>query len=83
MFYLVFESLEKKNECISRLKNKGINAVFHYLSLHKSPYYKDKHAGEDMFWSNYYSDRLLRLPFYYELELNEIDLIINTIKKMI
>lgn len=80
MFYLVFESLEKRNECISRLKSKGINAVFHYLSLHKSPYYADKHEGEDLFSSNYFSDTLLRLPFYYELTQEAIELVIKIIK---
>ena len=80
MFYLVFNSLEKRNECITRLKNKKIHSVFHYLSLHKSPYYGDKHVGEDLIWSNYYSDRLLRLPFYYELSNEDIALIIDIIK---
>ncbi len=80
MFYLVFESLEKRDECISRLKNKEIHAVFHYLSLHKSPFYADKHKGEDLIYSNQYSDRLLRLPFYYELSNEDIELIIAAIK---
>ncbi|KQW97697.1 dTDP-4-amino-4,6-dideoxygalactose transaminase [Flavobacterium sp. Root420] len=80
MFYLVFESLEKRNECIYRLKTKEIHAVFHYLSLHKSPYYKDKYMGDDLIWSNHYSDRLLRLPFYYELSNEDIAFIIATLK---
>ncbi|RKR10934.1 dTDP-4-amino-4,6-dideoxygalactose transaminase [Flavobacterium sp. 90] len=80
MFYLIFKSEEKRIECISRLKSKNIHAVFHYLSLHKSPYYIEKYDGEDLFWSNYYSDRLLRLPFYYELSTKDIELIISTIK---
>lgn len=80
MFYLVFESLEKRKECIARLKEKGVHSVFHYLSLHKSPYYTDKHVGEDLVWSNEYSDTLLRLPFYYELSLEDLELIINVIK---
>lgn len=80
MFYLVFESLAKREECIVRLKNKGIHSVFHYLSLHKSPYYAEKHEGEDLVLSNQYSDRLLRLPFYYELSNEDLELIINVIK---
>lgn len=79
MFYLVFETLEKRNECISRLKNKDIHAVFHYLSLHKSPFYIDKHQGKDLEWSNHYSDRLLRLPLYFELKEEEVTTICNTI----
>jgi dTDP-4-amino-4,6-dideoxygalactose transaminase len=81
MFYLVFENIEKRTACINQLKEKQIHCVFHYLSLHKSPYYSDKYKGEDLYWSNQYSDTLLRLPFYYELEPNVIDLIINTIKE--
>lgn len=80
MFYLIFESLEKRNECIERLKNNQIFAVFHYLSLHKSPFYGDKYQGEDLVFSNYYSETLVRLPFYYELSHEDIELIINTIK---
>ncbi|OXB20772.1 dTDP-4-amino-4,6-dideoxygalactose transaminase [Flavobacterium tructae] len=80
MFYLVFDSTEKRANCIKRLKSKNILSVFHYLSLHKSPFYKNKHSGEDLMWSNYYSENLLRLPMYYELSTTDIELIISTIK---
>lgn len=80
MFYLIFESLEKRNECISRLKNKEIYPVFHYLSLHKSPFYSNQYWGKDLIFSDLYSDTLLRLPFYYELSDDDIKLIIDTIK---
>lgn len=80
MFYLVFESFEKRKECIANLKKQEVHAVFHYLSLHKSPYYSDKHTGEDLQWTNEYSERLLRLPFYYELKETEQQKIIDIIK---
>lgn len=80
MFYLIFESLKKRNECITRLKNKEIYAVFHYLSLHKSPFYSNQHSGGELIFSDLYSDRLLRLPFYYELSKEDIDSIIFAIK---
>jgi dTDP-4-amino-4,6-dideoxygalactose transaminase len=79
MFYLIFESLEKRNECITRLKNKEIYAVFHYLSLHKSPFYSNQYLGEDLFFSNLYSDTLLRLPFYYELTEREVIYILSVL----
>lgn len=81
MFYLVFESFEKRKEYITRLKEKGVHSVFHYLSLHKSRYYMDKYHGKDLFWSNEYSDKLLRLPVYYELATDDVNLIIDIIKK--
>jgi dTDP-4-amino-4,6-dideoxygalactose transaminase len=82
MFYLVFDSSEKRNALIQHLKAKNVHAVFHYLSLHKSPFYDHKYQGKDLFWSNHYSEKLLRMPFYYELESVDVKLIIDIIKEM-
>lgn len=73
MFYLVCESLEQRTQIISHLKNEGILSVFHYLSLHKSPYYKDKHDGRVLTESDRYSNTLLRLPLYYELTKDKVE----------
>jgi dTDP-4-amino-4,6-dideoxygalactose transaminase len=80
MFYLIFNSLEKRTACLDRLKSNGINAVFHYLSLHKSPFYNLKYQGADLPMSDLYSDTLLRLPMYYELSENDIKFIIDAVK---
>jgi dTDP-4-amino-4,6-dideoxygalactose transaminase len=72
MFYLLFENLEKRTLAIAHLKNNEINSVFHYLSLHSSPFYKDKHDGRDLKYSDLYSDGLLRLPMFYDLAPNDI-----------
>jgi dTDP-4-amino-4,6-dideoxygalactose transaminase len=76
MFYLVCNSLEERTQLIDFLKSYKIQAVFHYLSLHKSQFYIDKHDGRDLTWCDYYSDRLLRLPFYYELDDSSIDQVV-------
>lgn len=68
MFYLVCKSLEQRTALISHLKSHGILAVFHYISLHSSPYYKDKHDERQLPNSDRYSDCLVRLPMYYELD---------------
>lgn len=67
MFYLVCPSLEVRTRLIEGLKNQGIHAVFHYLSLHSSPYYADKHDGRSIPHSDRFSECLLRLPLFYEL----------------
>ena len=67
MFYLVCNSLEERSALIEHLKKQEINAVFHYLSLHKSPFYKTKHDGRNLPESDGYENCLLRLPFYFEL----------------
>lgn len=79
MFYLVFNSLENRTAVISKLKEHDVLAVFHYLSLHKSEFYKDKHDGRTLNNSDRFTDCLLRLPLYYELELEQLQLITDLI----
>ena len=68
MFYLVCESLEQRTGLIQKLKNAGILAVFHYISLHESPFYKNRHDGREMPRTQKYTDCLLRLPMFFELD---------------
>ena len=42
MFYIVCKDLAERMALIKHLKANDIGAVFHYLSLHKSPYYHQK-----------------------------------------
>jgi dTDP-4-amino-4,6-dideoxygalactose transaminase len=67
MFYLVCPSLEVRTRLINGLKANGVHAVFHYLSLHSSPYFADKHDGRSIPNSDRFSDCLVRLPLFYEL----------------
>jgi dTDP-4-amino-4,6-dideoxygalactose transaminase len=70
-FYLVGKNLEQRTLLIDKLKENNILAVFHYLSLHKSPFYQAKHDGRELPESDKYSDCLVRLPLYYELDLSD------------
>ncbi len=76
MFYIECNNLTERNSLIDYLKENGIYAVFHYLSLDKSPYYKDKHDGREMQNADRYTDCLLRLPMYYELSREDLDYVI-------
>ncbi len=68
MFYLVTENLAERTALIDTLKEAGYRAVFHYQALHESPFYRDRHDGRPLPNALKYSDRLVRLPMYYELE---------------
>ncbi len=81
IFYITLGNLERRSKLISKLKENGVMAVFHYLSLHDSMYYKDKHDGRKLPWSDYYSDCLLRLPLYFELKSSEITKICKLIRE--
>jgi len=73
MFYIILESESVRAALIDYLKERGILAVFHYVPLHTSP------VGQGMGYrpgmlpiTESVSDRLLRLPFYFELQEGEI-----------
>ena len=72
MFYLMFPTLDMRQRMIEHLKSKKIHSVFHYLPLHISDMGK-KSGGRkgDCPVTEDISDRLLRLPFYNDL--NEDD----------
>jgi len=79
MFYIITRNLEHRQSLINRLKEKGIHAVFHYLTLHDSPYFKGSYHGEALPYATGYMNTLLRLPFYYELSDDELNEIIHTL----
>ena len=81
MFYIVCRDLEQRTRLLKLLKNAGILAVFHYLSLHKSPYFKNQYDGSDLPWSDFYSDCLIRLPMFFELGEDAQEHIISTLIK--
>ena len=80
MFYLVCNSLEERTALIKKLKDNDILAVFHYLSLHSSPYYLDKHDGRDLPNCDRYADCLVRLPMYYDLTEADVERICELVK---
>ena len=81
MFYLTFPSLEARTALIKHLKDNDIMAVFHYLSLHSSAYYADKHDGRALLECDRYADTLVRLPMFYDLSLNDVNHICALIKE--
>ncbi|MFB6258226.1 MAG: dTDP-4-amino-4,6-dideoxygalactose transaminase [Flavobacteriales bacterium] len=80
LFYLITRSLEERTALIEHLKEEGIKAVFHYRSLHKSPFYKEWHDGRELPNADRFSDRLVRLPFFIELSEEERDHILDRVK---
>jgi dTDP-4-amino-4,6-dideoxygalactose transaminase len=79
MFYIICPDLESRNALIRKLKQKNISAVFHYISLHKSTYFQNKHDDRILTNSDFYSETLLRLPIYNDLSLSDVEFICSTI----
>ena len=79
IFYIVCKNSKQRKKIADYLGEKQILAVTHYLGLHKSPYFKDSYKGTPLKNCDKYEDTLLRLPLYYELRLEDVKYICNTI----
>ena len=80
MFYIVCRSLDERTQLISFLKEKGILAPFHYLSLHLSDYYHSVESNIPTLPNcDKFADRLMRLPMFFELKDEEVHYIIQEI----
>jgi len=56
-------------------------SVFHYQSLHKSPFYYSRHDGRELPNCDHYTDSLLRLPLYYDLSITDVNNVCTQIHK--
>lgn len=82
MYYIKLRNLEERTKFISFLKEHGILSVFHYIPLHSAPaglkygrfFREDKYTTKE-------SERLVRLPMYYHLNLKDKEYIVETIFK--
>jgi dTDP-4-amino-4,6-dideoxygalactose transaminase len=83
MFYLICNSLEQRTALIEHLKKEGVLAVFHYISLHSSPYYKDNHDGRILVNSDGFTEKLLRLPMFYELDVKMVVMKIKSFSNLV
>lgn len=83
MFYLITNNVQERDNLIKYLRSNGIYAVFHYLSLHTSPYHTNNQKGQlqNLVNSDRYTDCLVRLPLFYDLEFKDVRYIAETIKK--
>ena len=80
LFYLKWQDMSERNAFIDWLKQHGILAVFHYVPLHSSPAGQQfgTFIGQDCFTTSE-SERLVRLPLFYNLQSQELDRIIHVI----
>jgi len=78
-FYLVCNSITERDQLMDFLTKKGIMAIFHYLPLHLSPFYREKHDGRELRFAVYYSETILRLPLFVELTENEQEYVIENV----
>ena len=81
MFYIKAKNLEERTKLIAFTKEHGIGCVFHYIPLHSAPAGRKfgRFHGEDKYTTKE-SERLMRLPMYYNLKADDVEKVIDTIK---
>lgn len=81
MFFLKVRDMKVRDRLIAWLKEHGIQSVFHYVPLHSSPAGRKfgRFSGEDVYTTKE-SDRLLRLPIYYNLDMEEVKKIVDAVE---
>ena len=81
MFYLICRSQEERSALIAHLKDNGVLAVFHYLGLHRSEYYRSIEKNIPALPNcDYYEDCVVRLPMFYELTHLDVAFIVSAIR---
>lgn len=80
MFYIKLHDIDDRTALINWLKEAEILAVFHYIPLHSSPAGQrfGRFHGEDRYTQSE-SERLLRLPLFYNLTDNNQQTVINSL----
>ena len=82
MFYLKLKNLEERTKFIDYMRDNNIGCVFHYVPLHSAPAGKKycRFHGEDIYTTRE-SERLVRLPMYYGLSTEDLNIIISAVQK--
>jgi dTDP-4-amino-4,6-dideoxygalactose transaminase len=79
LFYILAQSLDERSALTAWLRERQVNAVFHYQRLHSSPFFQALHDGRPLLHTERYADTLLRLPLHYALTDADVDYVIEQV----
>lgn len=81
MYYVKLRDLQQRTEFISYMKEHDVQCPFHYIPLHSAPagHKFGIFYGEDRY-TTAESERLVRLPLYYNLTNGDIQMVIDAVK---
>ena len=81
IFYIKLKDIDERQKMIEHLKSYKIQSVFHYIPLNESKKCSkyNRFHGKDKFTTKE-SERLLRLPMYYDLEISDVKYICNKVR---
>ena len=81
IFYVITRSAKERSAIIEYLKKKSILSLFHYIPLHSSPAgIKYGRVSGTMSVTNDISERILRLPMYYEMSKDDVEMVVRAME---
>ena len=82
MYYIKVKDIAVRTRLIAYLRENGIAPAFHYVPLHSSPAGEKfgRFHGKDVYTTKE-SERLLRLPMFYDLSMDDVDYIAEKIRE--
>ena len=82
MYYIKVKDIAVRTRLIAYLRENGIAPAFHYVPLHSSPAGEKfgRFHGKDVYTTKE-SERLLRLPMFYDLSMDNVDYIAEKIRE--
>lgn len=84
IYYIVLKNEQQRNKLMIDLRNRGIQSVFHYIPLHSSKMGKKLgYKANELPITEEYSKRILRLPIYPDLKIDEVEYITSEIKRLL
>jgi dTDP-4-amino-4,6-dideoxygalactose transaminase len=73
LFYVQCDSLDEREALADFLKDRGIDAYFHYTPLHRAPFWKGKYDNLFLPVTDHAADGVLRMPLFYDLKESEVE----------
>ena len=82
MYWIKTKNLEERGRLLTHLKENGVYGVFHYVPLHSSQAGQKlgRFHGDDIYTSKE-SERLIRLPLYYEMSMSDREKVVDCMYK--
>ncbi|MFN7793444.1 MAG: DegT/DnrJ/EryC1/StrS family aminotransferase, partial [Cyclobacteriaceae bacterium] len=81
IFYLHTKDHQQQLALLNHMRLNQIQAIFHYLPLHRSPFYTKDHKAKALTHAERFGKALVRLPLYCELTQRQVKKVADAVKE--
>ncbi|MCE2934965.1 MAG: dTDP-4-amino-4,6-dideoxygalactose transaminase [Cyclobacteriaceae bacterium] len=81
LFYILMNSADSRDRALDYFKAHNVQAIFHYLPLHSSPFFRTRFQGPELVNANRYASQLIRLPLFTEMTTEQVERVVNVLSR--